>query len=270
MQERHKNRKLYFDEQDYTTSKYVIPFIENFCKITSETTLLEIGCGEGGNLKPFMDLGCRCVGIDLNEGQINNAKEYFSSHPNNGNLELILRDIYEIDREDFTFDVIMLRDVIEHIHDQKKFMGFVKRFLKSGGIIFFAFPPWYMPFGGHQQICSSKISKLPYLHLLPKGIYRWFLKSAGEQQKTIDDLLEIKETGISIERFQRILRKENYTILKRVLYFINPNYEIKFHLKPRRMLPVLRSIPFFRNYYITAGYYVVSIDNKNPNDKVTE
>jgi len=258
MQERHKNRKLYFEEQDYTTKKYVIPFMNDYCTITPQTSILEIGCGEGGNLKPFMDLGCHCVGIDLNKGQIDNAKEYFSTHPNASNLELIFEDIYNLQREGFTFDIIMLRDVIEHIHNQEKFMAFVKRFLNPNGIIFFAFPPWYMPFGGHQQICRSKISRLPYLHLFPKRMYRWILKSAKEHQNTIDDLLEIKETGISIERFQKILRKENYKILKRVLYFINPNYEIKFRLKPRRMLPVLRSVPFFRNYYITAGYYIVA------------
>ncbi|MGD9493868.1 MAG: class I SAM-dependent methyltransferase [Bacteroidales bacterium] len=259
MQERHTNRKLYFEEQEYTTTKYVIPFMEDFCKITSDISVLEIGCGEGGNLKPFMDLGCKCVGIDLNEGQINNAREYFNSHKNNENLQLILKDIYKINPNEFSFDVIMLRDVIEHIHNQEKFMGFVKSFLKPGGIIFFAFPPWYMPFGGHQQICKSKISKLPYIHLFHRSIYRWILKSSGESEKIIDDLLEIKETGISIERFQRIVKKEKYTILKRVLYFINPNYEIKFHLKPRRIMPVLRSIPFLRNFYITAGYYVITI-----------
>ena len=29
MHERYQNRKLYFDEQAYTTEKYVIPFIAN-------------------------------------------------------------------------------------------------------------------------------------------------------------------------------------------------------------------------------------------------
>ena len=80
MQERHKNRKLYFDEQSYTTAKYVIPYISKFKKIDSNTKVLEIGCGEGGNLKPFVDMGCQCVGIDLNEQQIRNAEMYFTDN----------------------------------------------------------------------------------------------------------------------------------------------------------------------------------------------
>ena len=93
MQQRHKDRKQYFDEQVYTTEKYVIPFVNEFMPITKEMSILEIGCGEGGNMKPFLDMGCQVVGIDLNEGQIENAKVYFADHPNVDNLKLILREV---------------------------------------------------------------------------------------------------------------------------------------------------------------------------------
>ena len=259
MQERHQNRKMYFDEQAYTTQKYVIPFIECSRPVNSDSKILEIGCGEGGNLKPFMDLGCQCVGIDLNKQQIENAKEYFSTHSNHAKLELISSDIYDINNPDFRFNVIILRDVIEHIHDQERFMAFVKQFLLLDGVVFFAFPPWYMPFGGHQQICQSKISKIPYIHILPRTCYAALLKSFGETARNIEGLLEIKETGITLDRFERILKRESYSILKKELYFINPNYEIKFKLRPRKMFPVIDSIPFIRNFYTTAGYYLVQV-----------
>jgi 2-polyprenyl-3-methyl-5-hydroxy-6-metoxy-1,4-benzoquinol methylase len=74
------------------------------------------------------------------------------------------------------FDVIFLRDVIEHIHNQERFIGFIKRFLKDDGVIFFAFPPWRMPFGGHQQIIPNRfLSMLPFYHILPKYLYKWIL-----------------------------------------------------------------------------------------------
>lgn len=151
----------------------------------------------------------------------------------------------------------MLRDVIEHIHNQERFMTFVKGFMKPDGVIFFAFPPWFMPFGGHQQICVHKISKIPFIHLFTKGFYKWLLKTSGENDGTIESLLEIKETGITIERFERIVRREKFTILDKTPYFINPNYEIKFHLRPRKVWPVFRNIPYLRNFYTTAGYYLL-------------
>ena len=60
-----------------------------------------------------------------------------------------------------------------------------------------------------------------------------------------------------VERFERILRKENFKIMKKTDYLINPNYEIKFGLKPKRVLIPFNKIPFLRNFYTTAVYYVI-------------
>ena len=257
MQERHKNRLLYFNEQAQTTEQYVIPYIEQVFPMREGMRILEIGCGEGGNLKPFLDRGYECTGIDLNTTQIANARVFMAGHPHLDKLTLIAEDIYNIEPQ--PYDLIILRDVIEHIHNQERFMGFLKRFLAPDGVVFFGFPAWQMPFGGHQQICVSKVSKIPYIHLLPAKLYAWILRKAGEQEGTVNALLEIKETGISIERFERIVRKEQYRTLRKTLWFIQPNYEVKFHLHKRRVAPVLRSIPWLRNFYTTAGYYVIAI-----------
>jgi len=174
-------------------------------------------------------------------------------------LTLIADDIYNRTEADGLFDIIIMRDVIEHIHNQEKFMGFVKRFMAPGAVFFLGFPPWYNPFGGHQQIVKNRVlSKLPYYHILPAGIYKMMLKLGGEVDRTIDALLEIKETGISLERFERICKKENFSIERKTLYFINPNYETKFGLKPRVQWRMITAIPFVRNFFVTAGYYVLS------------
>jgi SAM-dependent methyltransferase len=260
MQERHINKKKYFSEQEITSQKYVIPFISDLLTINEDTSVLEIGCGEGGNLKPFLDIGCsRVVGVDLSKAKIDNANLFFLEHPNKNKIEFINTDIYNID-ELGKFDIIITRDVIEHIHGQEKFMQFVKKFLKPEGKFFLGFPPWHNPFGGHQQICESKfLSKLPFFHILPTYLYNSILKVFGESELKIKALLEIKETGITIERFEKILDKTGYKKDKTFFYFINPNYEIKFQLKPREQLKIISMIPYIRNYVTTASYYVVSI-----------
>lgn len=257
MQERHKNRLLYFNEQAQTTEQYVIPYIEDVFPLREGLRVLEIGCGEGGNLKPFLDRGYACTGIDLNKGQIENAKVFLADHPHLDRLTLIAEDIYNIEPQ--PFDLIILRDVIEHIHDQERFMAFLKRFIAPGGVVFFGFPAWMMPFGGHQQICDSKLSKMPFIHLLPAKAYAGLMRLCGENEGKIESLLEIKETGITIERFERILRKENYRTLRKTMWFIQPNYEVKFHLRKRTVWPILRSLPWVRNFYTSAGYYVVRV-----------
>ncbi len=258
MQERHSDRNKYINEQVITTKKYVIPFLQEFMEINSSLSVLEIGCGEGGNLKPFLDLGCSVTGVDFSAGKIEFGKAYFEAHPNKQNLEFLAEDIYDSKNLD-QYDLIIMRDVIEHIHDQDRFMNYVKKFLKPEGKFFLAFPPWYNPFGGHQQVCESRLlSKLPYYHILPAPIYKGVLKVFGESEKKIEALLEIKETGITIERFEKILKKNEYSIEKKRDYFINPNYEIKFGLKPMTGIPVVSSIPHFKNFIITSTYYLVS------------
>ena len=258
MHERHRNKRKYFQEQVYTTEKYVIPYLQDVVEIKEGTEVMEIGCGEGGNMQPFLDLGCKLTGVDLHKGKIEIGRSIFEDHPKKESIKFICDDIYNLESLNGTFDIIILRDVIEHIHDQDKFMDFMKRFLKPNGVVFFGFPPWHNPFGGHQQICeSSLLSKLPYFHLLPMPLFKLVLKLFGEK-KRYETLVEIKETGISIERFERILRKRSYKILKRTHYLFNPNYEVKFKLNPREQFGIIKALPFIRNFFTTACYYVVA------------
>ena len=111
MQKRHADRQLYFNEQSITTQKYVIPFIEKHKPITADSHILEIGCGEGGNIKPFLDLGiAKVTGIDINGGQIAIAKEIYSVHPNNRNLTLICEVYLQSNRTaQQDYDIIIIR-----------------------------------------------------------------------------------------------------------------------------------------------------------------
>lgn len=258
MQERHTDPLRYINEQITSTQNYILPFIQKAKSIVSGMQVLEIGCGEAGNLKPFLDLGCSCTGVDFSTHKIDRGKEFYSTHPLSKNLTLISEDIYKTNEFHSKFDLIILRDVIEHIHDQDKFLKLMKDLMAPDGVAFFAFPPWQNPFGGHQQICENKIlSALPYYHLLPKMIYKAFLKALGESDAKITSLLEIKETGISLERFERLVAKNDYVQVFRTLYFINPNYEVKFGLKPRKLFAVFAAIPFLRNFLSTCGYYLI-------------
>ena len=99
---------------------------------------------------------------------------------------------------------------------------------------------------------------MPYFHLLPRSIYKFILRTFKEKDARIEGLLEIKDTGISIERFERIVKKEQYKIIKRTFYLFNPNYETKFGLKPRHQIKLISSIPWIRNFFTTAMYYVIS------------
>lgn len=249
----HENKSRYFEIQRWVTAQYIIPFLE--LPASSSLRVLEVGCGEAGVLKAFVDQGHTGMGIELSPTRVEMANAFLSDEVSRGRVEIVNANIYDIDPAvdpKFQFDLIVLKDVIEHIPDQARFMAKLKQFLKPGGKVFFAYPPWWMPFGGHQQICKSKLlSKLPWFHLLPMGLYLTFLRMMGESEATIKELREIKETGIISEKIHAIIRNLNYQVIKETFWLINPIYVRKFNFKPLKAVLV---IPYLRNIYCTAHY----------------
>jgi len=257
----HLNEKVRYDQQVDNSLTYVLPFIEQTKKVSAGTTVLEVGTAEGGVLLPFINRGCFCVGVDLAPERIALAKGFLSNEIAAGKAEFLSQNIYEeafLSRYRNFFDIIILKDVIEHVYEQEKFIPYLKELLKPGGQIFFGFPPWYMPFGGHQQMCNTKwVSMLPWFHVLPRFMYRAILKLAGEHYTTIDALMEIKDTQITIERFERIVKQSGLKVLAKQHYLINPIYKFKFGLKPRLQWPPLSWIPYFRDFVTSCVYYTV-------------
>ncbi|MCB9081576.1 MAG: class I SAM-dependent methyltransferase [Lewinellaceae bacterium] len=257
----HADKFRYFEMQYLTARDHIIPFIESTGPMDPQARILEIGCGEAGVLKAFLERGHSCTGIELSSYRVDLARELQAEAVASGQLTLMAQDIYSINpSEDLPglFDVILLKDVIEHIPDQERFLHFLHRFLAPSGRVFFGFPPWQMPFGGHQQIARRRFwSRLPFIHLLPQRMYQYWLQSAGESAQTIQELMEIKATGISIERFEGILARESYTIMRRQLFLLNPIYAKKFGWPVSTQFSWLSNIPYLRNFLSTAAYYVV-------------
>ncbi|RYF91033.1 MAG: class I SAM-dependent methyltransferase [Chitinophagaceae bacterium] len=264
MYEFHTDYKKYFDIQLSNARQWVLPFVEQAKKIEPGMQLLEIGCGQGSLLRAFAEKGCICTGVEMYPLWLEKAKEWLQPELQSGAVKLIDSNIYDVDPEKdlgTKFDIIILKDVIEHIHDQQKLIGWMKHFLKPaingkpGGVIFFGFPPWQMPYGGHQQMMQGWLGKTPYWHLLPMPLFKGLMKVNKQYS---EDLVEIKETGITIERFENILRKTGYKVLQQKHWLINPVYEYKFGWRPRVQFALVKAIPFVRNFLTTAVYYIVT------------
>lgn len=256
MQKRHTDRESYFDEQSQSSKDYYIPYIKEAIGNIPDK-VLEVGCGEGGNLLPFAQTGCRVTGLDIDPTRIEQARTFFAQRELEG--EFIVADMLRPTPQKRTeFPLILLHDVIEHIENKKLFLSGLQDYLTADGVVFVGFPAWQMPFGGHQQIAHSRIiSHLPFIHLLPRALYKWILKLCGEQEQTITELLNIKDTGCTIEMFNRIARQTNYQIVDQRLYLINPHYKIKFGLPPQRLPAMIAAIPYVRNFFCTSCFYIL-------------
>ena len=259
MQKRHTDRESYFGEQSQTSKNYYIPYIKEVIGHIPDK-VLEVGCGEGGNLLPFAKAGCRVMGVDIDAMRIEQARTFFAQRHQQG--QFIATDIFQLEDKATNFPLILLHDVIEHIRDKERFLSGLQKHLSADGAIFVGFPAWQMPFGGHQQIAHSRIvSHFPFLHLLPRTLYKWILRLCGEQEHAITELLDIKSTGCTIELFNRIVRQANYQIIDRRLYLINPHYKNQIRLVPTKAQRSYCCYPVYKKlFFVQVALHIKERD----------
>ena len=263
MKDRYTDRRLYFDELAQTSGEYFTEYISGFREIGKLDKVLEIGCGEGGNLVPFARMGCRVCGIDVSGKKIEHAVQFFSEDRLHGRF--ICCDFLQMDLSEHAglYDLIIVHDVIEHIRPESKteFLARARSLLNGYGIMMVAFPAWKMAFGGHQQICRRRLCRIPFIHLLPSRIYEGCLVLSGENQDTIRELSDIRRAAMSIESFEDLCERTCLDVLDRRLWLINPHYKVKFGLPPRELQKCLSKSRRLRNYLSSSCFYILSHKN---------
>lgn len=256
----HSDPTAKWKQQYLSTRHHIYPFISKHHPLPEHGNVLEIGCGEGGVLKAFSEAGHRCYGVDLSSYRIQHAERLLQNEVRSERITFYTGNIYDTAILQHLFgkiDLIVLKDAIEHIPDQEKILGILHQFLRKGGAVFLAFPPWLNPFGGHQQLASSILKYVPWFHILPRAIYRGILKQFGESETQIQTLLEIYDTRLSVNKFEALLKKTNWKIEKRQFFLFNPIYEYKFRIKGRKQLGMISAIPVLRDFLSTTVYYLI-------------
>ncbi len=257
----HNDPEQYQEIQRLGAEHSIIPYLKKHAGLKKGIRVLEIGSHTGGNLRPFLNEGCHCTGVEIVKKAVEQARVSFANEIKDGIVNIVHSDIYDVTVEDLggAFDLIFLKDSIEHIPNQEKIIAHLNQYLTREGSVFFAFPPWQMPFGGHQQGAKSKfLSHCPWIHLLPRKIYSRLIKLTGETEEFHNYLMSCKDTGITIERFEQAI---NDSCLRRVhneSYLFAPIYKFKFGLPVLKWPRWVAQIPRVRNLYVTSAYYLLN------------
>jgi ubiquinone/menaquinone biosynthesis C-methylase UbiE len=100
----------------------------------NDQVIYDIGCGEGIFLEKLCKYcpNCQVTGLDYMDENIAICKEH--------NLPVVKGDIYALEIEDNTIDVVFLNEVIEHLVDPQKALSELYRVLKPGGKLVILFP----------------------------------------------------------------------------------------------------------------------------------
>ena len=236
------NRTAYRDYQkeigNYYLENYVRPFAEG-------RKILDIGCAEGGVLEVIENAGFDCTGLEHSEHRVEYAKKTGSKK-----IKFIHGDI-ETKKLGNKFDVILMLDVIEHLENKQAALENIKQALLPKGICIISFPPFRSAFGGHQQVMSSFLKFVPFLHLLPEKAYCWFLEHI--EKKNVESFFRNYKTGITIRQFEKQLKQIGFHIIKKDFHFVRPRQAFRFGIKIR-----VYKFSFFREYFSTGAIYILA------------
>lgn len=104
----------------------MVPKVPRF--IGQDSTVLELGCGGGWNLLPFLKKGVRHVGYDYDGYMIRFGRERYGLNLHEGGLETAQAD-------QIRADFVIISHVLEHINDPITFMKAVSAVLKEDGLV---------------------------------------------------------------------------------------------------------------------------------------
>lgn len=233
----------HFYEQIEYTNKYLIPYFQKFIKNFDQLKVLEVGCAEGGLIHVLSQRGMIAHGLEISQERVDIALK------KNPELKIVVGDITDKNSLNHfeKYDLIIMREVIEHIHKKDDAFNNLNNLLNENGYLFISFPPKYSPFAGHQQIAKSFLKMIPYLHLLPRKFLQFISSLLNEKKDYVDEIKLHYSTGMAINSFENLVKKYGFKTIKKDLYLFRPIYAFRFGLPTIKLpdIPILReSISF--------------------------
>ena len=201
--------------------------------------LLDVGCGAGGMTEVWRQEGAETVGLDVDAARFTGAEGDF-----------IAGDIRAMPVGGSSFDLVFAHDVLEHVLELPQALEEIARVLVPGGRAFVSFPPFYGPYGGHQQGHGGVAKLIPYGHLLPRRL--WLsIASSDAYQRMFDGL-----GRLSVGTFERMVGESPLRRVARRAYLVRPEVAL------RTGLPVVESsalagLATLREFLLGAVFYVL-------------
>ena len=113
-------------------------YLEKRLRISSNTKVLDVGCGFGNNLLPFLVLGCHCAGVEITQEIASLTQDILHKR---GFKEVVIKKGNNrfLPFEDNTFDLIISNNVLHYEKDEEDILKALEeydRVLKPDGALF--------------------------------------------------------------------------------------------------------------------------------------
>jgi len=164
--------------------------IPRLLKLTSDSTVLEIGCGSGAYaLHVAREAGCRLVGVDSNASGITNANRLAAERRLDQRVTFKHCDVSQgLPFDGEAFDAVFANDVLCHIPGRGSLLREMYRVLKENGHMLFSDALVIGGMVSHQEIATR--SSIGFYVFSPPGENERLMKEAGFRLISVTDTSE--------------------------------------------------------------------------------
>ncbi len=246
--------------QSALAEKYLIPVLRRWGVPLEGKHLLEVGGGDGGCGAAFHRAGCKVTSMDIDERLVRIAEQF--NQRESLDISVYCGDVCNAEGaalQEGPFDIILLRDVIEHIDKPAAALEILEKQLHENGVIFVVFPPYYSPYGAHQQILPRKkflfipYNKLPYIQLLPDRLFLPLIK--GETPPNLE-VAHLRSLRLTLRKFEKLTAASGLHVRGRKLFFLRPTFNLRYGT-PVAEASIFGRIPLLNELIVTAAYYML-------------
>lgn len=173
-----------------------------------DISMVDLGCGGGILTEAMASLGYTITGIDISENSIEVAKQHLPSKYAS-QVTYLQGDIYAIPLANQSVSVVIISDVLEHLHHLDECMREINRILRPNGIILFD----TINRNYYSYVATIVIAQNPFLPILPPKShdYRLYITpeeivQLGRQHHLEADISAFR--GITMELHLSVLLRE--------------------------------------------------------------
>jgi len=254
------NERYYWRYQFLLGDTVLVPMLANAGAFAPKMRVFEFGCGEAGVLGAFAHAGAAAaIGVDIAEYRIEVGRRIAGACglP----VELMVMDLLTEPippQWQHQFDLVILRDVIEHLDSTAQALQVVAQLLAPGGWVLVTFPPYYSPFGGHQHLLQTPLGMLPWVHLLPHAVREWIITRSNRTADQ-EEVRRLSRIRLTIGSFERAAIESGLQIERKLLYVLRPVFRFKFGIPSLRMPRWLAQTPVAEFLALEAFYLLRSV-----------
>jgi ubiquinone/menaquinone biosynthesis C-methylase UbiE len=220
--------------------------------LSTSARILDLGCGNGDDVRGYIDLGYDAFGCDL---QFKDGP-HLASLATSQRLRLIASDPYHLPFENESFELVLSEQVFDHVQDYDSTLAELKRVLCPGGVSLHIFPPRYTIIEPHVHIPLATLVQCHTWILVwtTLGIRQTGQETATARQAALDETAYLKSST-------------NYLSTKEIINHVAQHFEehrwceleALRYSSQSKYYPVLRHIPLIRSLLSNFGMRVLFV-----------